>query len=95
MYCFTRATLHPTTTNKRFDFRISYKSVQCFVKQFWEAWIRHMPPHSLFQNKWFRPRQDLKTGDHLITFEPGIKCRAAPRGLWEHTLVIKILGLLQ
>ena len=49
------------------DPRISYKSVQSFVKQFWEAWIRHMPPHLLFRNKWFRPRKNLKTGDYVIT----------------------------
>ena len=69
--------------------RISYKSVQSFVEQFWEAWIRHMPPHLLFRNKWFRPRKNVKTGDYVIILEPGMKGRAAPRGLWEHAIVTK------
>ena len=48
-----------------------------------------MPPHLLFRNKWFRLRKNVKTGDYVIILEPGMKDRAAPRGLWEHAIVTK------
>ena len=50
-----------------------------------------MPPQLLLRSKWFRPRKNLKEGDYVIVMQPGIKNKAAPRGLWEHALVEKTI----
>ena len=48
-----------------------------------------MPPQLLFRSKWFRPRDNLKIGDYVIVLQPGLKGQSAPRGLWEHAVVIQ------
>ena len=48
----------------------------------------HMPPHLLFRSKWFKPRENLKNGDYVIVLKPGLKGQSAPRGLWEHAIVV-------
>ena len=65
------------------------KAAQSFVNQFWKSWFHNLPPKLLFRSKWFRLRQNLKTGDCVIILGPGLKGHSAPRGLWQHAAVVK------
>ena len=69
--------------------RLSVKVARDFVNQFWETWLRNMPPTLMLRSKWFRPRNNLKIGDYVIVLEPGMKGKTAPRGLSEHAVVSK------
>ena len=69
--------------------RVYTKATQSFVNQFWKSWLRNMPSQLLLRSKWFLPRQNLKTGDYVIILEPGLKGHSAPRGLWQHAVVVK------
>ena len=73
------------------NLRLSIKAAQSFINVFWDSWMRNMPPQLLLRSKWFRPRKNLKEGDYVIVMQPGIKNKAAPRGLWEHALVEKTI----
>ena len=42
----------------------------------------------LLRSKWFKPRENLKNGDYVIVLKPGLKGQSAPRGLWEHAIVV-------
>ena len=46
-----------------------------------------MPPHLLFRDKWFRLRENLKTGNYVTILKRGLENRAAPRSLWEYAIV--------
>ena len=66
----------PTISQSKITFDNPKDSIcraQKFIKNFWEAWMRNMPPHLLFRNKWFRPRDNLKIGDYVNVLEPGLK----------------------
>ena len=35
------------------DPRLSVKAVHAFLRQFWESWLRNMPPSLMLRSKWF------------------------------------------
>ena len=53
------------------------------VHEFWKAWIKYFAPNLLPRNKWFRSRENLKTGDLIIELDPG------PRREWKLAIVTK------
>ena len=79
-----------SSNNESIDSRLYAKAAQAFINQFWESWLRNMPPHLLFRSKWFQPRQNLEVGDYVIVLKPGLKGQTAPRGLWEHAIVTEV-----
>jgi hypothetical protein len=44
----------------------------------------------LLPNKWFRARDDLKEGDFVINFQPGLKGGTLRRGLWKKGIVREV-----
>ena len=50
------------------------------------SWMRN--PHLLLRSNWFKPRENLESGDYVIVLKPGLKGQSAPRGLWEHAIVV-------
>ena len=42
------------------------KDAEKQVAKFWVIWMRHIPPHLLLPNNWFRSRDNPKVGDFVI-----------------------------
>ena len=91
LHPYGERTVPQNLTCESVDPRKSIKIAQSFLKSYWDAWMRNMPPQLLLRNKWFKTRQNLSVGDYVIVLEPGLHGKFAPRGLWEHAIIHKIL----
>ena len=88
LYPYGQKPVPQLSTPDYIDPRVSIKRAQCFINTFWDSWMRNMPPHLLLQSKWFKLRENLKNGDYVIVLKPGLKGQSAPRGLWDHAIVV-------
>ena len=72
------------------NLRDMVKVAEAKVKEFWDTWLRHMPPQLNRRNKWYHARENLQVGDFVLNLQPGLKGGSAPRGTWLKAIVAEV-----
>ena len=90
LYPYGSAQLPQFSPEEEVNPRNMLKVVQRKVDNFWENWLKHMPPQLNFRNKWFHTRENLETADFVIVLEKGIKGKLVPRSLWKKGVVTEV-----
>ena len=73
---------NPTTLNLCDNPRKRYQQIQKIVNEWWKYWMQHFVPNLQIRNKWFKTRDNLKTGDVVLLIDP-----ATSRAHWKMGLV--------
>ncbi|XP_048586852.1 uncharacterized protein LOC125570079 [Nematostella vectensis] len=61
-----------------------HKSTQQRIHHFWTAWMKYFAPTLLRRDKWYRPRDNLKSGDLVLEVD------SCPRRKWKMALVEEV-----
>ena len=49
------------------------RSTENRVREFWNCWLKYFAPNLLPRNKWFRKRENVKTGDLVLELDPKLR----------------------